>query len=112
MFAKKYSRISKKWLPGKVTSVAQRSVKVKLASGLVIHCHFNQACKRTVDKPPVESVSESDLEAYIYISVNSDEPVVSKTTSSPDAPAVTQLPHNCRYPFRIRRPPDQCSRLN
>ena len=103
MFARNYSRIDKKWLPGKVISVAWRSVKVKLTSGLVIHRHFDQVRKRTVDEPPVKSTSESDPEAYTYISVNSDEPVVSETT---DAPAVTPLPHNCRYPLGIRRPPD------
>ena len=107
VFARNYSRIGKKWLPGKVISVAQCSVKVKLISGLVIHRHFDQVRKRTVDEPPVELASESDPEAYTYISVNSDEPVVSETTSSPDAPAVTQLPHNRRYPLRIRRPPDR-----
>lgn len=41
VFARNYSRIGKKWLPGKVISVAQRSVKVKLTSGLVIHRHFD-----------------------------------------------------------------------
>ena len=50
VFARNYSRISK-WLPGKVISVTQHSVKVKLTSGLVIHCHFDQVRKRTVDEP-------------------------------------------------------------
>ena len=86
-FARNYSSIGKKWLLGKVISVAQRSVKVKLTSGLVIHRHFDQIRERTVDEPPVESVSESDPEAYTYISVNSDKPV-SETVLSPEAPAI------------------------
>ena len=45
VFVRDYSKFGKKWLPGKVLSVAQRSVKVKLTSGLVIHCHFYQICK-------------------------------------------------------------------
>ena len=49
-------------------------MKVKLTSGLVIHRHFDQIRKITVDKPPVESVPETDPEAYTYISVNSDGP--------------------------------------
>ena len=76
VFARNYSSVGKKWLPGKVIRVAQHSVKVKLINGLVIHRHFDQISKRTVDDPPVESASESDPEAYTYISVNSDEPVV------------------------------------
>ena len=107
VFARNYSSVGKKWLPGKVISVAQRSVKVKLTSSLVIHHHFDQIRKRTVDEPPVESVSESDPEAYTYIqvSVNSDEPV-SETVSSPEAPAVEQIPHYRRYPLRIRKASD------
>lgn len=63
VFARNYSSVGKKWLPGKVISVAQRS-------GLVIHRHFDQIRKRTVDEPPVEPTSECDSEAYTYISVN------------------------------------------
>ena len=105
-FARNYSSIGKKWLPGKVISVAQRSVKVKLTSGLVVHCHFDQIRKRIADEPPVESVSESHPKAYTYISVNSDKPV-SETVSSPEAPAVEQIPHYRRYPLRIRKAPDR-----
>ena len=54
VFVRNYSKVSKKWLPGKVLSVAQRSVKVELTSGLVVHCHFNQIRKRTVDEPTVQ----------------------------------------------------------
>ena len=104
VFARNYSSVGKKWLPGKVISVAQRSVKVKLTSGLVIYRHFDQIRKRTVDEPPIES--ESDPEAYTYISVNSDKPV-SETVSSPEAPAVEQIPHDRRYPLRIRKAPDR-----
>lgn len=67
--------------------MAQRSVKVKLTSGLIIHRHFDQIHKRTVDEPPVVPTSECDPEAYIYISVDSNEPVVSETVSSSEAPA-------------------------
>ena len=107
VFARNYSKIGKKWLPGIAISVAQRSVKVKLTNGLVIHRHFDQVHKRTINDPPAESAPESDPEAYTYISVNSDEPVVSESMSSSEAPVVEQLPHNQRYPLRIRKAPDR-----
>ena len=107
VFARNYSKIGKKWLPGIAISVAQRSVKVKLTNGLVIHRHFDQVRKRTINDLPAESAPESDPEAYTYISVNSDEPVVSESMSSSEAPVVEQLPHNRRYPLRIRKAPDR-----
>ena len=81
-------------------------MKVKLTNSLVIHRHFDQVRKRTVNDPPAESSPESDPEAYTYISVNSDELVVSESTSSSNAPVIEQLPHNRRYPLRIRKAPD------
>ena len=107
VFVRNYSKVGKKWLPGKVFSVAQRSVKVKLTSGLVIHRHFDQIRKRTVDEPTVEPASECDSKAYTYISVNSDESVVSETVTSPEASAAEPTPHTRRYPLRIRKAPDR-----
>ena len=45
-----YASIGKKWLHGIIHSyivitVAQHSLKVKLTSGLVIHCQFDQLIK-------------------------------------------------------------------
>ena len=88
-------------------SVAQRSVKVKLTSGLVIHRHFDQIRKKTVKEPTVEPASECDSEAYTYISVNSDESVASETVASPAAPAAEQTSLTRRYPLRIRKVPDR-----
>ena len=107
VFVRSYSKVGKKWLPGIVLSVAQRSVKVKLTSGLVIHHHFDQIRKRTVEEPTVEPASECDSEAYTYVSVNSDESVVSETVASPAAPAAEQTPLIRRYPLRIRKAPDR-----
>ena len=90
VFVRNYSKIGKKWLPGIVLSVAQRSVKVKLTSGLVIHRHFDQIRKRTVKEPTVEPASECDSEAYTYISVNSNKSVAFETLASPAAPAAEQ----------------------
>ena len=42
MFA---TSVGMKWLYGKVISEAQYSVKVKLTSGLIIHCHVDQICE-------------------------------------------------------------------
>ena len=107
VFIRNYSKVGKKWLPGIMLSVAQRSVKVKLISDLVIHRHFDQIRKRTVEEPTVEPASECDSEAYTYISVNSDESVVSETVASPAAPAAEQTPLTRRYPLRIRKAPDR-----
>ena len=107
VFVRNYSKIGKKWLPGKVSSVAQRSVKVKLTSGLVIHRDFDQIRKRTVDEPTVDPASECDSKAYTYISVNSDESVVSETVTSPESSAAEPTPHTRRYPLRIRKAPDR-----
>jgi len=97
MNVRNYSNVGKKCLSGKVSSVAQWSIKVKLTSGLVIHRHFDQI-RRTVDEPTVEPASECDSEAYTYISVNSEESVASETVASPEAPAAKQTPHTRRIP--------------
>ena len=101
MFARNYSSVGKKWLPDKVISVAQHSVKVKLTSGLVIHHHFDQISKELLTNPQL-----SQCQSYTYIPVNSDEPV-SETVSSPEAPTIEQIPHYRRYPLRIRKAPDR-----
>ena len=73
----------------------------------MIHRHFDQIRKRTVEEPTVEPASECDSEAYTYISVNSDKSVVSETVASPVAPAAEQTPLTRRYPLRIRKAPDR-----
>ena len=50
VYARNYSKIGKKWLSGEIVSVAQRSVEVKLFNCLVIHSHFDQICKRSLDE--------------------------------------------------------------
>ena len=105
VYARNYSSIGKKWLPGKVISVAQRSVKVKLTSGLVIHRHLDQIRKRTVEESPVP---DTDPDAYAYFPMNNDESNVSDNNSaSPGLPAIEQLPQNRRYPLRTRKAPDR-----
>ena len=74
----------------------------------MIHCHFDQICKRNVEET---TVPESNPDAYTYIPVNRDKLVVPETVSSsvdpqPEVPAVTQLPPNCIYPQRVRKAPD------
>ena len=92
MIARNYASIGKKWLHGKVISVAQRSLKVKLISGLVIHRHFDQIHKRTVDKIPEDRELVTDSDAYTYFSVNNDESeTISSQPGSPDAPTTEQL---------------------
>ena len=66
VFARNYSSVGKKWLPDKVISVAQHSVKVKLTSGLVIHHHFDQISKELLTNPQL-----SQCQSYTYIPVNS-----------------------------------------
>ena len=106
MYARNYSKIGKKWLSGEIISIAQRSVKVKLFNGLVIHRHLDQIRKRSVEET---TVPESNPDAYTYIPVNRDRPetVSSSVDPHPEVPAVTQLPQNRRYPQRVRRPPDR-----
>jgi len=79
-----------------VISVTQRSAKVKLSSGLVIHRHFDQICKRTVDNP----VLATDPDIYADFMVNISDNELSQTSS------MEQAPQNRRYPLRTRKAPD------
>ena len=77
MFATNYASIGKKWLHGVVINVAQHSLKVKLTSGLVMNCHFDQICKRSVEQIPIYTELVMDSDAYTYLPVNNDEPETS-----------------------------------
>ena len=104
MFATNYASIGKKWLHGVVISVAQCSLKVNLTSGLVMNCHFDEICKRSVEKFLKDTVLVTDSDAYTYLPVNNDEPETSLSQlGSPDVPATEQLPKNHRYPLRTRK---------
>ena len=108
VFARNYASIGKKWLDGIVISVAQRSLKVKLTSGLVIHRHFDQIRKRSVDVKPGDTELVADSDAYTYLPVNNDDPeTTSSQAGSPEVLATEQLPQNQRYPLRIRKAPDR-----
>ena len=89
VFARNYA---KKWLHGIVISVAQRSLKVKLTSGLVMHHHFDQIRKRSVEEIPKDKELVPDSDAYTYLPVNNDKPETnSSQLGSPDVPATEQL---------------------
>ena len=73
----------------------------------MIHCHFDQIRKRSVDEIPEDKELATDSDAYTYFPVNNDESeIVSLQSGSPDAPATEQLPQNRRYPLRTRKAPD------
>jgi len=96
VYARKYSNIGKKWLPRELSEVNyQRSVNIKLSNGLVIHRHFNQICKRTVDECP-----EKDPDVFADFLSNTDTTDVSGSATSSDSPVSEQLPSNCRYPLK------------
>ena len=104
VFARNYASIGKKWLYGVVISVTQRS----LTSGLVIHHHFDQIRKRSVEEIPKDTELVTDSDAYTYLPVSNDEPETSSSQlGSPDVPATGQLPQNRRYPLRTRKAPDR-----
>ena len=88
-------------------SVVQRSLKVKVTSGLVINRHFDQICKRSVEKFLNGTMLVTDSDAYTNLPVNNDEPETSSSQlGSPDVAATEQLPKNRRYPLRTRKAPD------
>ena len=75
-------------------SVAQRSLKVKLTSGLVMHHHFDQIRKRSVEEIPKGKELVPDSDANTYLPVNNDKPETNCNSSqlgSPDVPATEQL---------------------
>ena len=109
MFARNYASVGKKWLHGVVISVAQRSIKIKLTSGLVIHCHFDQIRKRSIEEIPKDTELVTDSDAYAYLPVNNDEPETSSSQlGSPGVPATEQLPQNYYQglSLRTRKAPD------
>ena len=107
VFARNYASIGKKWLHGIVISVAQRSLKVRLTSGLVIHHHFDQIRKRSLDEIPEDKELVTDSDAYTYFPVSNDKSeTISSQSGSPDPPATEQLPQNRRCPLRTRKAPD------
>jgi len=77
VYARNYSSIGNYWIPGQVLNIAQYSVKAKLSGGLVIHRHFNQICKRTVDNP----VSATDPDTYADFLGNVSDNESSQTNS-------------------------------
>ena len=80
----------------------------KLTSGLVIHRHFDQICKRSTEEIPKDTELVTDFDAYTYLPVNSDKPETSSSQlESPDVPETKQLPQNHRYPLRTRKAPDR-----
>ena len=99
---------AKKWLHGVVISVAQHSLKVKLTSDFVIHHHFDQIRKRSIEEIPQNTELVTDSDVYAYFPVNNDKPETSSSQSgSLDIPPTEQLPQNCRYPLRTRKAPDR-----
>ena len=57
-------------------SVAQHSLKVKLISSLVIHCHVDDIHKRSVDKTAGDTELVVDPNAYTCLTVNNDIPLI------------------------------------
>ena len=108
MFTRNYASTGKKWLDGIVISVAQCSLKVKLTSGLVIHRHFDQIRKGSVDVTPGDTELIADSDAYTYLPINNDNPETTLSQAgSPEVLATEQLPQNQRYPLRTRKAPDR-----
>ena len=67
-----------------VITVAQHSLKVMLTSGLVIHCHFNQIDKRSVDKILRDTEFATDSNVYACLPLKNNG---SSQSGSPDVPA-------------------------
>ena len=76
-------------------------MNIKLCSGLVIHCHFNQI--RISEYPVVEK----DADVFADFLLSTDATNVSDSDSSSDSPVTESLPSNHCYPLRARKAPDR-----